>query len=50
MKDSIYIEFKRSDVSLKDVLDIAAVLMNNHPNEEIFLDGDVYGIIGRDRP
>lgn len=45
--EKIYISFEGSKLTIRDVLDMVAVLQHNHPDEEIFMDGDSYALVGR---
>lgn len=47
--DHIYIDIRTCDLTLSQVMAEVARLQAEHPEQEIFLDGDAYAIVGRDR-
>lgn len=50
MRDpSIYIEIKTSNLRLSELMAEIEKLKDEHPDEEIFMDGDLYAVIGRPR-
>lgn len=49
MPDHVYIDIRTCDLTLSQVMDEIARLQSEHPEEEIFMDGDAYAIVGRRR-
>lgn len=47
--DTVYIDIRTSLLSLSEVLAIVEDLKAQHPDQEIFMDGDAYAIVGRRR-
>lgn len=47
--DKIYIDIKTCDMTLSEVMAEIQRLIDEHPDEEIFMDGDAYAIVGRKR-
>lgn len=47
--DIVYIDIRTSDLTLSQVIAAMTELREKHPDQEIFLDGDAYAIIGRPR-
>ncbi len=47
--DTIYIDFHTAKLSIVQVLEAVGELKAEHPEQEIFMDGDAYAIVGRVR-
>ena len=47
--DSIYIDIRTCDLTLSQVMARIVELQAEHPDQEIFMDGDAYAIVGRTR-
>jgi len=47
--DIIYIDIRTSSVTMGGIVDKIASLQKAHPDQEIFMDGDAYAIVGRQR-
>ena len=47
--DVVYIDIRTCDLTLSQVMAEVARLQSEHPEQEIFMDGDAYAIVGRDR-
>ena len=47
--DQVYIDIRTCDLTLSQVMARVAELQEEHPDQEIFMDGDVYAIVGRHR-
>lgn len=47
--DTIYIDIRTSLLTLSQVMAAVYRLIAEHPDQEIFMDGDAYAIVGRDR-
>lgn len=47
--DRILIDIKTCDMTLSEVMHAVNVYQSNHPEWEVFMDGDLYAIVGRDR-
>lgn len=47
--DTIYIDIRTCELTLGEVMKEVDRLITEHPDQEIFMDGDVYAIVGRDR-
>lgn len=47
--DHIYIDIRTCNLTLSQVMAEVARLQAEHPEQEIFMDGDAYAIVGRDR-
>lgn len=47
--DAIYINIKTSELTLSQVMARIVELQAEHPDQEIFMDGDAYAIVGRRR-
>ena len=47
--DHVYIDIRTCDLTLSQVMAEVARLQVEHPGQEIFMDGDAYAIVGRDR-
>lgn len=45
--DEIYIDIKTCDLTLSQVMARIVELQAEHPDREIFMDGDTYAIVGR---
>lgn len=45
----VYIPLRACDLTLSQVVEKVEALKKAHPDEEIFLDGDMYAIVGRKR-
>lgn len=41
-----YIDIKTCDMTLKEVMDRIGELQAEHPDQDIFMDGDLYAVIG----
>lgn len=46
---TVYIDVKTSPLLLSEVMTEIERLIKTHPDEEIFLDGDQYAIVGKPR-
>lgn len=49
MPDVIYIPIATCDLTLSQVMEEINRLIDEHPDQEIFMDGDAYAIVGRDK-
>ena len=49
MADHIYIDIRNCELTLSEVMEEVRRLIAEHPDQEIFMDGDAYAIVGRDR-
>ena len=49
MADHIYIDIRTCELTLSEVMTEVQRLIREHPDQEIFMDGDAYAIVGRDR-
>ena len=49
ISDTIYIDIRTCDLTLSQVMSEIARLQSEHPEYEIFMDGDAYAIVGRRR-
>ena len=47
--DHIYIDIRTCELTLAEVMEEVQRLIEEHPDQEIFMDGDGYDIRGRDR-
>ena len=47
--DTVYIDIRTSDLTLSQMMAEIRRLQEEHPDEEIFMDGDEYAIVGRRR-
>ena len=47
--DHIYIDIRTCELTLREVMEEVQRLIEEHPDQEIFMDGDGYDIRGRDR-
>ena len=47
--DHIYIDIRTCELTLREVMAEVQRLIEEHPDQEIFMDGDGYDIRGRDR-
>lgn len=47
--DTVYIDIRTCNLTLSQVMGRIAELQVEHPEQEIFMDGDAYAIVGRDR-
>lgn len=47
--DVVYIDIRTCDLTLSQVMAEVARLQSEHPEQEIFMDGDAYAIVGRRR-
>lgn len=47
--DTVYIDIRTCDLTLSQVMARIVELQAEHPEQEIFMDGDAYAIVGRDR-
>lgn len=47
--DHIYIDIRTCELTLSEVMEVVYRLIAEHPDQEIFMDGDGYDIRGRDR-
>lgn len=47
--DHIYIDIRTCELTLGQVMKEVDKLIAEHPDQEIFMDGDVYAIVGRPR-
>ena len=44
-----YIDFHKSKMTMAQVLHAVEVIKQNHPDEEIYMDGDTFAIVGKKR-
>lgn len=49
MTDTVYIDITTSPLTMGQVTEAVKKLQQDHPDEEIFMDGDLYAIVGRKR-
>lgn len=49
MPDTIYIDIRTCELTVSQVMAEVARLQAEHPDQEIFMDGDAYAIVGRHR-
>lgn len=49
MPDTAYIDIRTCDLTLSQVMAEIARIQDEHPDEEIFMDGDLRAIVGRRR-
>ena len=49
MADHIYIDIRTCELTLREVMEEVQRLIEEHPDQEIFMDGDSYSIKGRDK-
>lgn len=47
--DHVYFDIRTCDLTLSQVMTRVAELQVEHPDQEIFMDGDLYAIVGRRR-
>lgn len=47
--DTIYIPIRTCELTLSEMMAEIARLQREHPEQEIFMDGDAYAIVGRSR-
>ena len=47
--DHIYIDIRTCELTLAEVMEEVRRLIREHPDQEIFLDGDAHAIVGRTR-
>lgn len=47
--DHIYIDIRTCELTFQEVMVEVQRLIREHPDQEIFMDGDAYSIVGRDR-
>lgn len=47
--DHIYIPIATCELTLSEVMKEVQKLIADHPDQEIFMDGDAYAIVGRDK-
>lgn len=47
--DTVYIDIRTCDLTLSQVMARIVTLQAEHPEQEIFMDGDAYAIVGRRR-
>lgn len=47
--DHVYIDIRTCDLTLSQMMAEVDRLIREHPEQEIFMDGDAYAIVGRDR-
>lgn len=47
--DQIHIDIRTCDLTLSQVMARIVTLQAEHPDQEIFMDGDAYAIVGRRR-
>lgn len=47
--DHVYIDIRTCELTLGQVMAEVDRLIREHPDQEIFMDGDVYAIVGRER-
>ena len=44
-----YIDIRTSDIRMGEIVDVISRLQREHPDQEIFMDGDERAVIGRMR-
>lgn len=49
MADHVYIDIRTCELTLSEVMEVVHRLIAEHPDQEIFMDGDGYDIRGRPR-
>lgn len=49
MADHVLHSIRDSDLTLRELMDFTRSMQAAHPEWEVFLDGDLYAIVGRDR-
>ncbi len=49
MTDTVYIRIMESNLTLSQMMAEIHRLIREHPDQEIFMDGDAYAIVGRTR-
>ena len=49
MADQIYLDIRTCELTLAEVMEEVRRLIREHPDQEIFMDGDGMDIRGRDR-
>ena len=49
LPDRVFIDIRTCDLTLSQVMSEIARLQSEHPEYEIFMDGDAYAIVGRRR-
>jgi hypothetical protein len=47
--DTVYIDIRTSPITMGEVVEAIARLREEHPDEEIFMDGDLRAVVGRRR-
>ena len=47
--DVVYIDIETCELTLREVMNEIEKLIAEHPDQEIFMDGDAYAIVGRPR-
>lgn len=47
--DTVYIKIRTCGLTLGQMMDAVHELIRKHPDEEIFMDGDAFAIVGRTR-
>ena len=47
--DKVFIDIRTCDLTLSQVMARIITLQAEHPEQEIFMDGDAYAIVGRRR-
>ena len=47
--DHVYIDLRTCDLTLSQMMAEIDHLIKAYPEQEIFMDGDAYAIVGRDR-
>ena len=47
--DTVYIDIRTCDLTLSQMMAEIHRLQSEHPEQEIFMDGDSYAIVGRRR-
>ena len=47
--DTVYIDIRTCDLTLSQMMAEVQRLQSEHPEQEIFMDGDEYAIVGRRR-
>ena len=49
MTDVVHIDIRTCDLTLSQMMAAIDRLIHEHPDQEIFMDGDEYAIVGRTR-
>lgn len=44
----VYIDVRTCDLTMAQLMDEIARIQREHPDEDIFMDGDLYAVVGRE--